>query len=85
LAQELSGMSATARAPAPDSQEGRECRLYRFTFWRRDDEQAIAAFELFLVAEEAAAKLASELLQRSGAELAEVWSEGRLIVRLVKP
>ena len=78
-------MSATARAPLSLAQEGRECRRYRFTFWRRDDEQAIAAFELFLVEKEAAAELASELLQRSGAELAEVWSEGQLIVRLVKP
>ena len=78
-------MSAIASAPLPLTQDGRECRRYRFTFWRRDEEQAVAAFELFLVEKEAAAELASELLQRSGAELAEVWSDGQLIVRLVKP
>jgi hypothetical protein len=78
-------MPSLARATIPDTEEVREPKRYRFTFLRRGEDRAVAAFELFLRSEDQAAELASELLHRSQAELAEVWSEGRAIVRLVKP
>jgi hypothetical protein len=62
----------------------RDCRRYRYTFLRENEERAVAAFELFLVSQDAACELANELIEKSEADAVEVWCEGRLLVRFVK-
>ncbi len=77
-------MSMTARAPVPTEGRQRDCKRYRYTFLRHDEERAVAAFELFLGSEDSAYELAKVLLDRSEAELVEVWSDGHMLLRLVK-
>ena len=77
-------MSMTARVPVPTGGRQRDCRRYRYTFLRHDDERAVAAFELFLGSDDSACDLARILLDRSDAELVELWTDGRLLLRLHK-
>jgi hypothetical protein len=58
---------------------------YRFIFLAHpDDDRALAAFELFAESPDVARGLAENFLDKSHAAVVEVWSEGRLILHVVR-
>jgi len=68
--------------PAPHKRPN--FQTYRFTFLGSDNEQIIAALELFIASEDAARKLAHELLEKSAAAFVEVWTAGSLVFKIAK-
>jgi hypothetical protein len=79
-------MAGSARAPAPSAELPRHAlRSYRYTFFDRpDDDRALAALVLLADSDEDAGELAKQLLEKSDAAIVEVWSDGRLVVRMGK-
>ena len=64
---------------------GLNFQSYRYTFLGSDHEQIVAAVELFIASEDAACRLASDLLDKSPAAFVEIWSDGRLVMSVAKP
>jgi len=50
-----------------------------------DDDRALAAFVLMAESDEAASRVAGDLLEKSEATCVEVWSDGHLVSRVVMP
>jgi len=79
-------MAQRAFAPALRGKGGRDCRSYRFTFLDHpDDDRALAALVMVADCERTARELAYELLNKSQARCVEVWCDGDLILRAMRP